>query len=80
MGWRASRCTDLLSFAVILIVRQVRMEVERGDVFEQAQLVEIAESGERRDLLRAFDDRRTEPVLIDALARRAPSSASGCTG
>ncbi len=39
-----------------LVVRQVRVEVERGDVVEQPQGVEVADGGQRRDLLGAFDD------------------------
>ena len=35
-----------------LIVRQIRMEIEGRDVFEQTQLVDVPESGKRRDLVR----------------------------
>jgi len=40
------------------------MEIERRDVVEESQLVHVPESRKRRDLLRAFDQRRTEPVGI----------------
>src|SRR5258708_4019604 len=46
------------------VVREMRMEVQRRDVFEQAQLVDVAESRERRDLLCAFYLCRTESVGI----------------
>src|SRR6266487_33244 len=42
------------------VVRQMRMEIQRGDVLEQAQLVNVPESRDRRDVLRAFDECRTE--------------------
>src|SRR5436190_15253177 len=48
-------------FGSQLIVRQMRMEIERRDVVEQSKLVNVPESRERRDLLRAFDQRGTEP-------------------
>ena len=48
-----------------LVVRQVRVEIERGDVLEQPELVEVTEGRERRDLLRAFDDRRAESPFVD---------------
>src|SRR5436309_8528528 len=41
------------------------MKVEHGDVFEQTQLVKVAEGRERCDLLRAFHDRWAKSVLID---------------
>ena len=37
------------------------MEIERRDVVQQSQLVEVAESGQRCNLLRAFDDCGTKP-------------------
>ena len=41
------------------------MEVEGAHALEQTQLVEIPARVERRDLRGAFDDRRTEPELIE---------------
>ena len=43
------------------VVRQVRVEVEGGDVVEQPRAVEIAEGGQRRDLVGAVDDGRAQP-------------------
>ena len=64
MGWRASTCTDLASFGGDLIVRQVRMEIQRRDVVEKSQLVDVPESRKWSDLLRAFDQRWTKSVGI----------------
>src|SRR5580700_3742963 len=51
-----------------LIVRQVWMEIECRDVFEQTQLVNVAKGRERRDLFRTFDERWPEtPVFHLAL-------------
>jgi hypothetical protein len=47
-----------------LVVRQVQMEIQRRNTVEQSQLVKVPESGKRRYLLRAFDQRRTEFVGI----------------
>ena len=47
-----------------LVVRQMRMEIERRDVLEQAQLVDVPKGGQRRDLLGAFDDRRPQTLLV----------------
>ena len=41
------------------------MEVEGRHVLQQAGPVEVAKGGERRDLLRALDDRRPQPALVD---------------
>src|SRR6185436_17739024 len=46
------------------VVRQVLMEIERGHLVEQAQLIQILDDRQRRDLAGAFDDRGPEPVLI----------------
>ena len=43
------------------VVRQVRVEVEGGDVVEQSRVVEVADGGERCDLLGAFDDGGAQP-------------------
>src|SRR5205809_900775 len=40
------------------------MEIQRRDVVEESQLVNVPESGKRRDLLRAFDQRWAESVGI----------------
>ena len=53
------------------------METERGDVLEESQLVEVAESRERRDLLRALDQRRTEsPGVVHRYLERLHQRAS----
>src|SRR4029077_12842958 len=46
------------------IVRQVWMEIQRGNILEQTKLVKIAECRERCDFLRAFDDRRAKSVGV----------------
>ena len=63
MGWRA-KMDRLRVFGGYCVVRQMQMEVECRDVIQQAQLVDVPKGGERRKLLRAFDDRRTKPPLI----------------
>ena len=76
-------CKQMDRLAVLFsnfVVRQVRMEVERRNVVEQAELVDVAKRGQRRNLLRAFDYRRTEAVSDCGPERRAPSSASGYIG
>ena len=40
------------------------MKIEREDVFEQARIVVFTESRKRGDLLRALNERWTEPVLV----------------
>ena len=40
------------------------MKIEGRDIFEETQLVNVAERGERCDLLGAFDLRWTETVEI----------------
>ena len=40
------------------------MEIQRRDVVEKAQLVNVPESRKRRDLLRAFDQGWTQSVGI----------------
>src|SRR4249919_1191099 len=42
----------------------MRMEIQRRDVVEESQLVNVPESRKWRDLLRAFDQRWTESVGI----------------
>src|SRR5262249_3650 len=37
------------------VVRQMRMEIDRRDVLEQPQTVEVSEGRERRDFIRSFD-------------------------
>ena len=44
------------------VVWQVRMEVERRNIIEQAQLVEVFESGKRGDIFGAFDQRDAVPT------------------
>src|SRR6187549_2837039 len=46
------------------IVRQVQVEVERGDALEEPELVEVLVEVERRDLVRAFHDGRSKTELI----------------
>ena len=46
------------------VVRQMQMEVQCGNVLEQAELVNLLKRGERRKLLCAFDYRRTQAVNI----------------
>ncbi|MCU1701125.1 MAG: ATP-dependent exoDNAse [Mycobacterium sp.] len=54
------------------VVRQVGVEVEGGDVVEQSRGVEVAESGQRRDLCCPFDDRRSQaPLVVDGHVERA---------
>ena len=48
---------DRLAVSGELVVRQMWMKIERRDVVEEAELVEVPERRERRDLLRAFDER-----------------------
>ena len=60
------------------VVRQMRMEVQCRNVLEQAELVNVPKRGERRELLCAFDYRRTQAVEYCGPARRALSSANGC--
>ena len=43
----------------------MRVKVERSDVVEQAQLVEVAEGRERRNRFCAFHNRWAKSVLID---------------
>ena len=64
MGWRASTWIVLPVRIRQLIVRQVRMEIERRHVLEQAQLVKVAECGERRNVVGALDDRGTQSAGI----------------
>src|SRR5258706_9270210 len=40
------------------------MEIQRGNVLEQAQPVNVAKSGERSNVLRAFDERRTKSPAV----------------
>src|SRR5882672_4400191 len=47
------------------IVRKMGMEIERRNVLEQAKFVQIPVGRQRRDLLRARHQCRTEAVLID---------------
>ena len=47
------------------VVRQVQVKIECGDVVQQSHLVEVAERGQRCNLLRPFHDCRTKPPLID---------------
>ena len=59
-----------------LIVRQVWMEIECRDVFEQTQLVNVRKGRKRRDLVRAFDERwpETPQVMhwdVESLHQRA---------
>ena len=47
-----------------LVMRQVRMEIQRRNVVEESQLVDVPEGRKRRDLIRVCDQRRTESVDI----------------
>ena len=54
-----------------LEVRQVWMKIQCWDVLEEAQLVEVPERGQRRDLLRTVDERRTQSVgIVDRHIKR----------
>src|SRR4026207_37874 len=47
-----------------LIMRQVWMEIECRDVFEQTELVNVPKGRKRCDLLRAFDKCRPKTPLV----------------
>src|SRR5205823_11625830 len=60
-------CQQMHRLAVLLgdfVVWQMGMKIESWDVFKEAQLINVAERGERCDLLGAFDLRWTETVEI----------------